>query len=150
MGWGGRERTFELVAGLLGVRLLSPDRASQQRPHPQRPPGRHPLLLPLRLSAPPRARRLIARVLDIPTKRCDRAVVSYLVDDESDTLVASPDKHSWCGRRDRALLAVAMQTGLRVSSSLGCATVTSSWAAVLTFAVGKGQNRERPRCAPTW
>src|SRR3984893_724460 len=62
---------------------------------------------------------LIARVLDIPTKRCDRAVVSYLDDNESDALVASPDKHTWCGRRDRALLAVALQTGLRVSELTG-------------------------------
>ena len=62
---------------------------------------------------------LIARVLDIPTKRCDRAVVSYLDDDESDALVAAPDTHTWCGRRDRALLAVALQTGLRVSELTG-------------------------------
>ena len=51
-----------------------------------------------------------------PTKRCDRGVVSYLDDNESDALVASPDKHTWCGRRDRALLAVALQTGLRCQS----------------------------------
>jgi integrase/recombinase XerD len=62
---------------------------------------------------------LIARVLDIPTKRCDRAVVSYLNQDESDALVASPMTQNWCGRRDRTLLAVALQTGLRVSELTG-------------------------------
>ncbi|MHB2024376.1 MAG: tyrosine-type recombinase/integrase [Mycobacteriales bacterium] len=62
---------------------------------------------------------LIARVLDIPTKRCDRAVVSYLNEAESDALVASPATQTWCGRRDRALLAVALQTGLRVSELTG-------------------------------
>jgi len=62
---------------------------------------------------------LIARVLAIPTKRCDRAVVSYLNEDESDALVASPDTNTWCGRRDRTLLAVALQTGLRVSELTG-------------------------------
>ena len=62
---------------------------------------------------------LIARVLDIPTKHCDRAVVSYLNEAESDALVAAPTTHTWCGRRDRALLATALQTGLRVSELTG-------------------------------
>jgi integrase/recombinase XerD len=62
---------------------------------------------------------LIARVLDIPTKHCDRAVVSYLDEAESDALVASADPATWCGRRDRTLLAVALQTGLRVSELTG-------------------------------
>jgi site-specific recombinase XerD len=58
---------------------------------------------------------LIARVLDIPTKRCERAVVSFLTEPESDALIASPDRDNWWGRRDHALLAVALQTGLRAS-----------------------------------
>jgi site-specific recombinase XerD len=62
---------------------------------------------------------LIARVLDIPTKRCDRAVVSYLNEAESDALVASPATDTWCGRRDQVILAVALQTGLRVSELAG-------------------------------
>ena len=62
---------------------------------------------------------LIARVLDIPTKRCQRAVVCYLSEAESDALVASPSARTWCGRRDRVLLAVAVQTGLRVSELTG-------------------------------
>jgi integrase/recombinase XerD len=62
---------------------------------------------------------LIARVLDIPTKRWDRAIVSYLNEEESDALVASPTTASWSGRRDRALLSVALQTGLRVSELTG-------------------------------
>lgn len=62
---------------------------------------------------------LIARVLDIPTKHCDRAVVCYLDEAESDALVAAPITQTWCGRRDRALLATALQTGLRVSELTG-------------------------------
>jgi site-specific recombinase XerD len=58
---------------------------------------------------------LIARVLAIPTKRCDRAIVTYLDDNEADALVASPDRNRWTGRRDHAILALALQTGLRVS-----------------------------------
>jgi site-specific recombinase XerD len=62
---------------------------------------------------------LIARVLAIPTKRCDRAIVTYLDDNEADALVASPDRSRWTGRRDHAMLILALQTGLRVSEITG-------------------------------
>jgi integrase/recombinase XerD len=62
---------------------------------------------------------LIARVLAIPSKRCDRAEVSYLDQTEADALVAAPDRRTWTGRRDHALLDVALQTGLRVSELTG-------------------------------
>ena len=62
---------------------------------------------------------LIGRVLAIPPKRSHRAVVSYLTGPEIDALVASPDPTTWIGRRDHALLAVALQTGLRVSELTG-------------------------------
>ena len=62
---------------------------------------------------------LIARVLAIPSKRCDRAEVSYLDQAEADALVAAPDRRTWTGRRDHALLDVAIQTGLRVSELTG-------------------------------
>jgi integrase/recombinase XerD len=62
---------------------------------------------------------LIARVLAIPTKRCERAIVSYLTEPEADTLVASPRNDTWHGRRDHAILAVALQTGLRASELTG-------------------------------
>jgi site-specific recombinase XerD len=62
---------------------------------------------------------LIARVLAIPTKRYERAVVAFLNDAESDALIASPDRDTWWGRRDHAILAVALQTGLRASELTG-------------------------------
>ena len=62
---------------------------------------------------------LIARVLAIPTKRCDRAEVCYLTEPEADAVMASPDQATWTGRRDHAMLVVAMQTGLRVSELTG-------------------------------
>lgn len=55
------------------------------------------------------------RVLAIPSKRFLRGIVEFLADDEVDTLLAAPDTTSWIGRRDRALLLLAVQTGLRVS-----------------------------------
>jgi len=62
---------------------------------------------------------LIQRVLAIPQKRFDRAVVSFLTQAEIDALVATPDRATWQGRRDRVLILVAVQTGLRVSELLG-------------------------------
>jgi integrase/recombinase XerD len=62
---------------------------------------------------------LIARVLAIPPKRFARTVVSYLTDEEAGALVAAPDTSRRIGRRDHALLAVAIQTGLRVSELTG-------------------------------
>jgi integrase/recombinase XerD len=58
---------------------------------------------------------VIQRVLAIPAKRMDRQIVSFLTDDEVDALLAAPDRDTWVGRRDHALLLVAVQTGLRVS-----------------------------------
>ena len=55
------------------------------------------------------------RVLSIPSKRFERGNVEFLEDDEVKALVDAPDIGTWIGRRDRALLVVAVQTGLRVS-----------------------------------
>jgi site-specific recombinase XerD len=57
----------------------------------------------------------IQRVLSIPSKRHTKAVVSFLTKDEVNALLAAPDKTSWMGRRDYALLLLAIQTGLRLS-----------------------------------
>ena len=57
----------------------------------------------------------IARVLAIPTKRHDRAIVCYLDQQETAALLAAPDHTRWIGRRDHALMTLTIQTGLRVS-----------------------------------
>ena len=44
---------------------------------------------------------------------------SYLTPEETDALVAAPDRTTWHGRRDRALLLLGIQTGLRVSELTG-------------------------------
>jgi site-specific recombinase XerD len=62
---------------------------------------------------------VIARVLAIPPKRFDRALISYLTDPEIDALLAAPDKTTWTGRRDHTLLILAIQTGLRLSELIG-------------------------------
>lgn len=69
---------------------------------------------------------LIQRVLAIPAKRFDKPTVSFLTAAEIDALIDAPDLTRWEGRRDRALLLVAAQTGLRVSelTGLDCGDVT--------------------------
>ena len=62
---------------------------------------------------------LIQRVLAIPGKRYDRAPVEYLTRSETEALLATPDQSTWGGRRDRTLLLLTVQTGLRVSELIG-------------------------------
>jgi len=53
------------------------------------------------------------RILTIPTKRHEHKPVDFLSEDETAALVAAPDVTTWIGRRDRTLLLVATETGLR-------------------------------------
>lgn len=55
------------------------------------------------------------QVLAIPTKRHAKRSVEFLNEPETAALLAAPDLSTWIGRRDRALLLVAVQTGLRNS-----------------------------------
>ena len=57
----------------------------------------------------------IRRVLAIPAKRGDHTVVTYLTDIEAQALVDAPDRATRTGRRDHAILCLAVQTGLRAS-----------------------------------
>ncbi|MFI1884391.1 tyrosine-type recombinase/integrase [Streptomyces jumonjinensis] len=70
------------------------------------------------LRAPEHA-AVIQRVLAIPPKRFDRAIVNYLTTPETDALVAAPDRTTWTGRRDHAMLLTGVHTGLRVSELTG-------------------------------
>ena len=69
--------------------------------------------------------QLIARVLAIPQKRHDKADVAFLEPKEVEALLAVPDPRRWEGRRDHALIALAVQTGLRLLewTGLNCGDV---------------------------
>ena len=58
---------------------------------------------------------LIQRVLAIPNKRQERRLVGFLTRLEVAALLAAPKRNTWLGRRDHALLLMAIQTGLRLS-----------------------------------
>ena len=99
----------------------------------------------------PEHANVIQRVLAIPPKRFDRPIVSFLTTTEIDALIAAPDLRRWEGRRDRALLLVAVQTGLRVSELIGlnCRDVTLG-AGASVRCLGKGRKyRAVPLTKPT-
>ena len=88
----------------------------------------------------------IARVLAIPAKRFARALVPFLSRAEIDALLAAPDQGTWFGRRDHALMLLAVQTGLRLSelTSLQPEDVHLGTGAHVRV-IGKGR---KERCTP--
>ncbi len=90
----------------------------------------------------PEHAELIARVLAIPQKRHDKGLVTFLTNYETKALLAAPDPSRWEGRRDRALLAVALQTGLRLAelTGLDCGDITLGVGAHLSC-TGKGRKQ---------
>lgn len=89
---------------------------------------------------------LAQRVLAIPCKRHKTKPVDFLTRAETEALVAAPDPATWSGRRDRTLLLVAVQTGLRVSELIGlrCQDIMLGTGAHVRC-LGKGR---RERCTP--
>jgi integrase/recombinase XerD len=88
----------------------------------------------------------IQRVLAIPTKRFDRALISFLTNDEVHALLAAPDRDTRTGRRDHALLLTAIQTGLRVSELIGLRCQDAHLDAG-AHVLCRGKNRKH-RCVP--
>jgi site-specific recombinase XerD len=83
----------------------------------------------------------IARVLDIPPRRTAQPEVTFLHDDEADALTAAPDTATKAGRRDQAIWATAIQTGLRISElvSLTRSSLDASRQTPLLTVTGKGR-----------
>jgi site-specific recombinase XerD len=73
-------------------------------------------------------------------------LVHFLDRPEIDALLAAPDRKTWFGRRDHALLLVAVQTGLRLSELTGLRRmdVTLGTGAHVRC-MGKGR---KERCTP--
>lgn len=89
---------------------------------------------------------LCQRVLAMPNKRHVRRTIEFLDQSEIDALLSAPDLSRWTGRRDRTLLMLAIQTGLRVSELIGLRVedvVLGTGAHVRCE--GKGRKR---RCTP--
>lgn len=88
----------------------------------------------------------IQRVLAIPTKRQARPLVPFLTRPEIEALMSAPDMNSWVGRRDHALLLLAVQTGLRLSELVSTERhAVSLGSGAHVRCVGKGR---KERCTP--
>jgi site-specific recombinase XerD len=112
----------DLDAPLIGTFLdhLERERGNSPRTRNARLAAVHSLFRYAALRHPEHA-EVIARVLAIPPKRFDKALVTWLTEPELAALLAAPDRSTWAGRRDHALLLLAAQTGLRVSELTGLA-----------------------------
>ena len=89
---------------------------------------------------------VIQRVLAIPNKRCQRPLIGSLTRPEIQALLGAVDCTKWIGRRDYALLLVAMQTGLRLSELTGIRREdVTLGAGAHVHCVGKGR---KERCTP--
>ena len=86
------------------------------------------------------------RILAVPNKRHVRKPIEFLNREEINALLAVPNRSTWIGRRDRTLILVAVQTGLRVSELIGlkCQDVVLG-AGAHVRCLGKGR---KLRCTP--
>lgn len=86
------------------------------------------------------------RVLAVPAKRFTRTLVPFLSRPEVDALLAAPDQQTWSGRRDHALILLAVQTGLRLSELTNLVTADLQLGAgAHVHVIGKGR---KERCTP--
>jgi integrase/recombinase XerD len=135
----------DLDAPLIAAFLehLERDRGNSPRTRNNRLAAIHSMFAYAALQHPEHAAS-ITRVLAIPPKRTERNLVTFLTDEEVDALIDACDKRRWTGRRDHAMLVLAIQTGLRISelASLTCADITLSTGATV-HCVGKGRKERR-------
>jgi site-specific recombinase XerD len=89
---------------------------------------------------------LCQRILAMPTKRHERRPIEFLNREEIDALLAVTDSSTWIGRRDRTMLLLTAQTGLRVSELTGlcCQDIVLGTGAHV-HCQGKGRKH---RCTP--
>jgi integrase/recombinase XerD len=82
---------------------------------------------------------LINAVLDIHKKRVIQRLVDFLTPLECEALLSAPNQKSWLGRRDRMLLLLALETGLRLSELTGLKWLDVNWIVKSIRCRGKGR-----------
>jgi site-specific recombinase XerD len=89
------------------------------------------------------------RVMAIPSKRHQRPGLTYLNQNEITALLTAPDQTTWLGRRDQALLLLAVLTGVRVTElvtlTIGDVTLTNGAHIKIK---GKGRKRRATTLTP--
>ena len=133
----------DLSADTIGAFLdhLQVDRGNSARTRNARLAAIHSLYRYALLRHPEHAHD-IQRVLSIPPKRTERALVTFLDEHEIAALLAAPDRSTWTGRRDHALLILAIQTGLRASELTGL-NVNDAHLAGAAHVTCEGKGRKR-------
>jgi site-specific recombinase XerD len=141
----------QLDAALIAAFLehLERDRGNTIQTRNNRLAAIHSLFAYLALHHPEHA-STIQRVLAIPHKRTTKNLLTYLTEPEVDTLLAACDQTTWTGRRDHAMLALTIQTGLRISelTALDCQDITLGTGANV-HTIGKGRKARRTPLTPT-
>jgi site-specific recombinase XerD len=120
LGWG--ELDEPMIAAFLDH--LERDRGNSARTRNLRLTAIRSLFRYAALHHPEHA-AVIQRVLAIPAKRYERRAVTFLTAQEAQALIDAPLQDRWEGRRDRAMLILTIQAGLRVSElvALDCGDV---------------------------
>jgi len=135
----------DLDAPLIAAFLdhLQADRGNTVATRNNRLAAIHSLFAYLALHHPEHA-HTIGRVLAIPAKRTERNLLTYLTDTEVDALLAACNQATWTGRRDHTMLALTIQTGLRISEliALNCQHITLGTGANV-HTIGKGRKARR-------
>jgi len=135
-----------LIAAFLGH--LEADRHNSVATRNNRLAAVHSLFTYLALHHPEHAAS-IQRVLAIPPKRTERNLVTYLTDPEVDALLGACDQTSWTGRRDHAMFALTVQTGLRISELADLTRQdVALGAGANVHTVGKGRKERRTPLVP--
>jgi integrase/recombinase XerD len=106
----------DLITGFL--RHLETDRGNTERTRNARLAAIHSLFKHAALRAPEDA-ATIQRVLAIEGSRTTRTDICWLTGPEADALLAAPDRATWIGRRDHAMIRTLLETGQRVSELTG-------------------------------
>jgi len=91
---------------------------------------------------------IVERVLAIPMKRFDRPLLGFLSREEMNAVLAAPDRSTWSGHRDQAMLATLYNTGARVSEITAVRIVDAQLDRQLSLRIqGKGR---KERTIPLW
>src|SRR5215469_4941119 len=96
----------------------------------------------------PAALGTIQAVLTLPMKRFERPLLGYLTREEIEAVLDAPDGTTWCGQRDRVMLATLYNTGARVSELISLA-VENAVLGSCAYVHLKGKGRKQ-RTVPLW
>jgi integrase/recombinase XerD len=91
---------------------------------------------------------VVSRVLAIPRKRTDKRLVGYLTREEINAVLAAPDRSTWVGRRDHALLLTLYNSGARLSE-MTCLQRRQVQFDATTYLQLHGKGRKE-RVVPLW